>query len=122
MTVGIAGSRSLKYDIPEGIVPDNVKMIYSGGAEGMDKSARRYGKAHYITVTEILPEYDRFGKAAPLRRNDWIIRLSDKMYIFWDGKSRGSGYVIKQCRKTGTPYEVYLWQEDRFIKTEQGEN
>ena len=117
MTVGVAGSRSLKADIPEGLIGDDVTMIYSGGAVGMDRSARRYGAEHHITVTEILPEYDLYGRAAPLRRNDWIIRMSDLMYIFWDGKSRGSEYVIKQCRKMKKPYVVYLWQEDRFVKS-----
>ncbi len=119
MTVGIAGSRSLKADIPEGLIGKDVTMIYSGGAEGMDKSARRYGAEHRITVTEILPEYNLYGRAAPLRRNDWIIRMSDFMYIFWDGKSRGSDYVIKQCRKTAKPYAVYVWKENGFVKREE---
>ncbi len=121
MTVGIAGSRSLNTDIPEGLIGDDVTMIYSGGAVGMDRSARRYGTEHHITVTEILPEYDLYGRAAPLRRNDWIIRMSDFMYIFWDGKSRGSDYVIKQCRKTGKPYAVYIWKEDRFVRADEEE-
>lgn len=121
MTVGVVGSRSLKMDIPEGLISDDVTMIYSGGAVGMDRSARRYGIEHRITVTEILPEYNLYGRSAPLKRNDWIIRMSDFMYIFWDGKSRGSGYVIKQCRKTGKPYALYIWKEDRFVKADEEE-
>lgn len=116
MQIGIAGSRSLTADIPEGIIGEEVTMIYSGGAKGMDRSARRYAESHRITITEILPEYDRYRRAAPLKRNDWIIKLSDFMYIFWDGKSRGSDYVIRQCKKTGKPYAVYLWQDGEFVK------
>lgn len=116
MTVGIAGSRSLSVDLPEEIIGTNITMIYSGGARGIDRSARRYAISHRITITEILPEYDLYGRAAPLYRNDWIIRMSDFVYVFWDGKSRGSEYVIKKCKKENKPFAVYLWQEDRFVK------
>ena len=27
---------------------------------------------------------------------------------FWDGKSRGTKYVIDYAKKTGTPIEVYI--------------
>lgn len=118
MIIGIAGSRSITADIPDGLITENVTLIYSGGAAGADMSARRYATERHILITEVLPEYDLYGRAAPLRRNDWIIKLCDKIYVFWDGKSRGSNYVIKECRKQGKPYTVYLWKDGEFIKQE----
>lgn len=114
MKIAIVGSRSISADIPEGIIPENVTMIYSGAAAGIDISARRYAEKHHILITEILPEYDLYGKTAPLKRNDIIIKLADEVYIFWDGKSRGSTYVINNCIKTGKPYHLFKYADGEF--------
>ena len=60
MKIAVVGSRSINADIPDGIIPENVTMIYSGAAEGIDISARRYAEKHHILITEILPEYVRY--------------------------------------------------------------
>ncbi len=114
MKVAIAGSRSLNVDIPEGIIPECTEQIISGGAKGIDRSARRYALKHGIQILEIMPEYDLYGKTAPLRRNDWIIRLSDVVYVFWDGKSHGANYMIKESKKAGKTVHVYLWNGKNF--------
>lgn len=114
MKVAIVGSRSIDADIPEGIIPENVTMIYSGAATGIDSAARRYAENHRILITEFLPEYDLYGKTAPLKRNDIIIRLADVVYIFWDGKSRGSNYVINKCKETGKSYHLFKYTDGNF--------
>ncbi|MBQ8502892.1 MAG: hypothetical protein IJ491_01290 [Clostridia bacterium] len=114
MIVAIVGSRSLEMAIPEGIIPENTSQIISGGARGIDISARKYALSHRIQITEILPEYDLYGRAAPLKRNDWIIRLSDAVYVFWDGKSHGANYMIRESRKAGKAVYVYLWNGKEF--------
>ncbi len=114
MKIAIVGSRSITADIPDGIIPENVTMIYSGAAAGIDRSARRYAESHHILIMEILPEYDLYGKAAPLKRNDIIITLSDEIYIFWDGKSRGSNYVINKCKEMGKPYHLLRYTDGSF--------
>ena len=114
MKIAIVGSRSINADIPDGIIPENVTMIYSGAAAGIDRSARRYAESHHILITELLPEYDLYGKAAPLKRNDVIINLADEVYIFWDGESHGSTYVIKKCKKIGKPYHLFRYTDGSF--------
>ncbi len=114
MKIAIVGSRSIKADIPEWAIPDGVTMIYSGAATGVDTAARRYAERRGILITEILPEYDLYGKRAPLKRNDIIIDKADEIYIFWDGKSRGSNYVIKKCKETAKPYRVFLFENGKF--------
>ena len=54
-----------------------------------------------------LPDYARYGRAAPLRRNVQIVAYADLVLAFWDGKSRGTRFVIDQCRKQGVPVRVY---------------
>ena len=116
MKIGIVGSRNITADIPENCIPDDVTEILSGGARGMDRAARRYAYEHKILITEILPEYNLYGRRAPLMRNDCIISLSDKVFIFWDGKSKGTNYVIKKCKELSRAYEVYLYKNGAFTK------
>ena len=114
MKIAIVGSRSITADIPEKCIPDNTTEIFSGGAKGIDTSARNYAREHHIFLTDILPEYDLYGKSAPLIRNDLIISLADKVIIFWDGKSRGTNYIVKKCREINKPFDLYLYDGDDF--------
>ena len=118
MILGIAGSRSIEFSLPEELMPEKIDRIISGGAKGIDTSARDYAKLHHIPFTEILPEYELYGRKAPLIRNDVIIKLSDMIYIFWDGKSRGSDYVIRKCKESGKPCKVFVLRDSTYIPVE----
>ena len=116
MILGIAGSRSINLPLPDELMPPYIDAIISGGAIGIDRCARDYALKNRILITELLPEYNLYGRRAPLLRNDVIIRLSDMMYVFWDGKSRGSFYVIKKCRQLNKPCKVFVLDENqKFI-------
>jgi len=119
MKAAIVGSRSLEPELPTELIGTDFQQIISGGAKGIDTSARNYAKKHHIQILEILPEYDLYGKAAPLKRNDWILELSDVVYIFWDGKSRGSNYMIEHCRKTQKPMKLFEFIDGRFVLIEE---
>ncbi len=117
MKIGIAGSRSLDVPIPDNVITDNVSMIYTGGAVGIDRRVRDFAQQRGITVTEILPEYKLYGKSAPLVRNELIVRLSDMVYVFWDGKSHGTKHVISQCKEKNKPCIIFLWKDNSFTET-----
>ncbi len=114
MKIAIVGSRSITADLPENCIPEDTTEIFSGGAKGIDTSARRFAKEHHILITDILPEYDLYGRRAPLMRNDLIISLADKVFIFWDGKSRGTDYTVKKCKETNKPYDLYIYDGKDF--------
>lgn len=119
MILGIAGSRSLVKPLPDELMPPYIDGIISGGAKGIDICARNYALENHIMITELIPEYERYGRRAPLVRNDIIIKLSDMMYIFWDGKSRGSYYVIKKCRQLGKPFKVFTIENGEYVPMKQ---
>lgn len=119
MKIAIVGSRSITADIPEKCIPENVTEIFSGAAKGIDTSARRFAYEHHIFLTDILPEYDLYGRRAPLIRNDLIISFADKVFIFWDGKSKGTDYTIKKCKEIGKPYIIYLYDGNDFTLYEE---
>ncbi len=87
MKLAIIGSRTcppidigsyLKY------IPD---VIVSGGAKGADTYAREFAKKNGLKLIEYFPNYDKYGKGAPLERNKQIVDECDCVLAF---NSRGS--------------------------------
>ncbi len=105
MKTAVIGSRSIKLLDLEGYLAD-AKEIVSGGAEGVDSCAANFAKSNGIKLTLFLPEYSRYGRAAPIVRNKKIVDYADKIVVFWDGVSRGTLSVIKYAKKLGKPCEI----------------
>lgn len=114
MKAAIIGSRGLKVDNLEKYISKEVTEIISGGACGVDTSAREYAVSHGLKLTEFLPEYSLYGRAAPLKRNISIIENADIVLAFWDGKSRGTKFVIDACRKRKVLLAVYLFDGETW--------
>ncbi len=108
MKIAIIGSRNIKKLDLEKYITDDISEIVSGGAIGVDTIAKNYAIKHDIRLKEFLPNYNEFGRVAPLKRNIEIIEYSDKVYAFWDGKSRGTKFVIDNCKKRNIPIEVFI--------------
>ena len=107
MKIAVIGSRSvLVSDI--GIYISDCDEIVSGGAVGVDSCAAEYAQKRGIKLTVFLPQYERYGRAAPIVRNKNIVDYADKVVAFWDGSSKGTLSVIKYAEKTGKPYEIVL--------------
>lgn len=109
MRVAVVGSRGIQIEDLGAYLPEETSMIISGGAKGVDSCAKQYAGSHKIQFLEFLPEYERYGRAAPLKRNDRILENADYAVIFWDGKSRGTKYVIEQCVKRNIAFELHLF-------------
>lgn len=108
MKVAIVGSRDLTVEDLGSYLPENTTEIVSGGARGIDTCAREYARTSGIKLTEFLPEYEKYGRSAPLKRNLQIIDYADTVIAFWDGMSRGTNYVIKQCVQRDKKIMVYF--------------
>ncbi len=107
MKIAIIGSRNLTAENPEKYLPLGVTEIVSGGAKGIDTCARDYAHQKGLKLTEFLPEYQKYGRGAPLRRNLEIIAYADEVIAFWDGQSRGTKFVIEACQKRKIKISVY---------------
>lgn len=106
MRVAVIGSRSLTVPDLGKYLPEETTEIVSGGAKGIDSCAREYAVSHGIKLTEFLPEYERYGRRAPLIRNITIIENSDIVLAFWDGSSHGTKFVIDKCGEMGVEVKV----------------
>ena len=100
MKIAIVGSRSVTVNNLGDYLPENTTEIVSGGAIGVDRSARNYAKTHNIKLKEFLPEYERYGRSAPLKRNLQIIDYADEVIAFWDGMSHGTRFFTGQSFKS----------------------
>jgi len=109
MKIAVVGSRGIT-DIDLSPYLADCDEIISGGARGVDACAAAYAREHGIKITEILPEYARYGRAAPIVRNQQIVDYADHILIFWDGKSRGTASVIQYAQKIKKPYQIILSQ------------
>ena len=67
-----------------------------------------YAKQKGLALTEFLPEYDRYGRAAPIVRNKQIVDYADAVIAFWDGKSKGTQSVISYAKKIGKECTIIL--------------
>ena len=106
MKVAIVGSRGLSVEDFSFFHDTATTEIVSGGAKGIDQCAAAYAVAHGLPLTEFKPDYKRYGKGAPLKRNLEIVDYADCVLIFWDGASRGGRFVIGACEKSGKPHRV----------------
>lgn len=114
MKVAIIGSRNLTVDNLGDYLPWDVDEILTGGAKGIDTCAANYAEANGIKLTVIKPEYDRYRKGAPLKRNRQLIENSDCFIAFWDGKSRGTMYALTYATAYGANGVVYLYRGGRY--------
>lgn len=111
MKVAVVGSRGAAEDCYPLIcenLPDGCSEIISGGAQGVDAMAQRLARERGIRFVAFLPDYDSFGRSAPLRRNLEMLAYADYVLIFWDGSSKGTAYVIDECVKSGKPFRIVL--------------
>ena len=98
MKVAIVGSRNVEIDNLEKYIRGYDEIV-SGGAKGVDLCAKEYAQRNGLKYTEFLPQYEHYGRAAPLKRNEEIVKYADMIFVFWDGKSRGSKYTIDYAKK-----------------------
>ncbi|MBR5144992.1 MAG: DUF2493 domain-containing protein [Clostridia bacterium] len=100
MKILIAGSRSIKdFDLSE-YIPEDVELIITGGASGIDSIAEQYADKHKISKLVLRPDYHRYGKGAPLVRNKKMVDLADRVIIIWNGRSSGTKFTLEYAKNT----------------------
>ena len=106
MKLLIAGSRSITdFDLSPH-VPADVDLIITGGAKGVDTIAEQYARQRGIPTLTVKPAYEKYGRAAPLRRDEEMVDMADAVLVIWDGVSRGSRHTAEYARRKGKPVTV----------------
>lgn len=113
MRLGIIGSREFSdYDLLKKTLKQHwfcsqwgtwIKEVVSGGAKGADFLAARWAKENHIKLTEYIPDWEKYGKRAGPIRNEDIVKNSDAVLAFWDGKSKGTGNSLSIAKRLKKP-------------------
>ena len=109
MRVAIIGSRNCENLRGEEIrrhIPPGCTLIISGGAVGIDRLAEQAAAEQGIPFQKILPDYEAYGRNAPLVRNELIVERAELVLAFWDYKSRGTAFTIAACIERQVPVEI----------------
>jgi predicted Rossmann fold nucleotide-binding protein DprA/Smf involved in DNA uptake len=108
MIVAVVGSRSITNIDIERFIPKGITMLITGGAAGIDTIAEQYADRKKIKKQIILPDYERYGKKAPLMRDREIVNNADIVIAIWDGTSGGTHYTVKYAQSIGKPFELHI--------------
>jgi len=91
------------------VVPEATLIrVVSGGARGADCMGAAWGEAErWIDEVRVYPaEWNKYGKSAGYKRNQLIVKDSDILIAFWDGKSKGTKHSIDLAKTKGIPTVV----------------
>ena len=103
MKLLIAGSRSITMFDLTPYIPAEADTVISGGATGIDALAERYADEHRLSKIIVRPQYERYGRAAPLKRNEQMVDMADAVLIIWDGCSKGTAFTLNYAKKQDKP-------------------
>ena len=109
MKVLVCGSRTFRDRTALFAVLDDVReingvdVIIEGCAKGPDRMAEEWAAARGIPNRHFPADWERWGKAAGHRRNAQMLRdgTPDLVVAFWDGRSSGTGGMLKSAEKAG---------------------
>ena len=113
MKLAICGSRTFIFEhetildlvgvfypgVKEDIIMKFFTEIVSGGAKGIDSSAKILAEFLDVKFKCFPADWDKHGNSAGPIRNKEIADYSDELLLIWDGKSPGSKNVKDQFLK-----------------------
>lgn len=87
-----------------------------GGAIGFDTQVGAFARAHNIPVEEYRPDYETYGRVAPLIRNDYMLGLPGVIAVVavYDGRERGgTRYTINVANAKLLPVVTLRYVRER---------
>jgi len=83
--------------------------IVSGTAKGVDKFGERYATERGYSIKRFPANWGRYGKQGGMIRNEDMAEYSDALILFWNGKSKGSQYMLKIGNEIGLKIRVIYY-------------
>ena len=120
MKIIIAGGRDFNnYYILERVLNSFkglIDEVISGDARGADELGARWATYNNIHVNHFPADWDYYGHAAGFIRNIEMADNADALIAFWDGKSKGTGHMIKTMQMKKKPYRVFNYNGEEIMK------
>lgn len=89
------------------IQTEDTLIFLSGGCRGADQIGERYAEEHGYALELYPAQWERYGRRAGPVRNRTMAEQGDYFICFWDGKSRGTGSLIRYAQKLNKPVSVF---------------
>ena len=92
----------------------NITKVVCGMARGIDLRGKRWADIRGVPVEEMPAEWDLYGRGAGFMRNEEMAIYTSEfkpdagLLLIWDGKSKGSGNMLKNARKYGLKVSQYI--------------
>ena len=120
----VIGSRDMNnyyivYTYLKQYIPKDA-IIITGGARGVDLLAEVYAEMNGQPCEVYEARWDQFGKSAGMIRNAEMIKNSDHLIAFWDGKSPGTQHMLQEWAKRGRKSVVVDVRPEDYITTHPG--
>lgn len=116
MNIGFTGHRDKNADIKD---ISQIATKYAGatwlhgGAKGFDTQVDVFARVHSIPAQVYLPDYEKYGRGAPLVRDREIVDNCDMLVALYDGrKTGGTAYTVNYAIKKHKPILYLLVDED----------
>lgn len=117
MKIAIIGGRDFDdYELMVNTLKPHIDIItcvVSGGAKGADSLGEKWAIENNKETLIHLPDWKTYGKSAGFVRNKEIIRDADKVFAFWDGKSKGTENSIQIAKKTKKEVIIISYVKNR---------
>ncbi len=100
--IAFTGHRNKKVDPKELVaITEYINVIWvHGGAKGFDTQISKFAKVNGIPELIIKPDYENYGRSAPLIRNCEIVNKCFILYACYDGRlNGGTFFTINQAKK-----------------------
>lgn len=81
-------------------------VLVSGGAQGADSLGEQYSVERGLDFIRVPAEWDRYGRAAGMIRNQHMSFLASHVVAFWDGESSGTRGMIEIAKADRLPLRV----------------
>jgi len=86
-------------------------VTVNGGARGSDRLGGKYSINKGYLIKPFPADWERFGRAAGVIRNEEMAQYADAAIVFWDGKSVGSKSMIDLAKSNGLNVMVVRYDE-----------
>lgn len=83
-----------------------IEVILGGMKKGADGLGFKWAMECWWRAKLYHPDWDKYGKAAGVLRNEEMAKVGDVLVAFWDGSSPGTTDMIARARKYGIPTKI----------------
>lgn len=116
----IAGSRDLNafrdkekvWLVADAVVKSGFEIteVICGLARGIDQAGKLWAETHNpeIPTRFFVPDWNRFGKAAGVMRNQDMADYGEALILIWNGWSLGSKDMLKRATKNNLKVYQYV--------------